>query len=120
MYLFELGPQVIKLSLSITQHFFQLLSQSTIELLPECLDMLAECCTQLGDVNQACVFKKFETMYYEQVLVRKSLDMIGKFYLKQIYKSKLGVDEEKENYQEIIDRVAKLEKLARLCDQNDW
>jgi len=82
----------------------QLLSQSTIELLPECLDMLAECCTQLGDVNQACVFKKFETMYYEQVLVRKSLDMI---------------DEEKENYQEIIDRVAKLEKLARLCDQND-
>ena len=30
------------------------------------------------------------------------------------------LDEEKENYQEIIDRVAKLEKLARLCDENDW
>lgn len=82
----------------------QLLNQSTIDLLPQCLDKLAECCTQLGDDYQACVFKKFETMYYEQVLVRKSLDWI---------------DEEKENYQEIIDRVAKLEKLARLCDEND-
>ena len=60
---------------------FKLLNQSTIDLLPQCLDKLAECCTQLGDDYQACVFKKFETMYYEQVLVRKSLDWIGKYFL---------------------------------------
>jgi len=82
----------------------QLLNHSTIELLPQILDKLSTCCIELGDDQQACIFKKFEKMYYEQVLMRKSLDMI---------------DEEKENYQEIIDRVAKLEKLARFCDQND-
>ena len=62
-------------------------------------------------------------MYYEQVLVRKSLDMIGNVLRLKTIKLILlysRADEEKENYQEIIDRVAKLEKLARLCDQNDW
>ena len=81
---------------------FKLLSHSTIELLPQILDKLSTCCiepgldtffsrnfeflkktskaqSQLGDDQQACIFKKFEKMYYEQVLMRKSLDMIGKF-----------------------------------------
>lgn len=59
-------------------------------------------------------------MYYEQVLMRKSLDMIGKFTGGLALHTYVASDEEKENYQEIIDRVAKLEKLARFCDQNDW
>ena len=43
------------------------------------------------------------------------------FYLTSIELNLFAfLDEEKENYQEIIDRVAKLEKLARLCDENDW
>lgn len=82
----------------------QNLKKGTIELLPNCLSKLAECYEAQNKVQQACVFKKFEKMYYEQVLVRKSLDMI---------------DEEKENYQAILNRVAKLEKIARLCDEND-
>jgi hypothetical protein len=80
------------------------MSQSSIQLLPRCLNSLAVCYEAMADVNRACVFKKFEKMYYEQVLVKKSLDMI---------------DEEKENYQEILNRVKQLEKLARLCDRNE-
>ena len=52
--------------------------------------------------------------------MRKSLDMIGKFTGGLKPYTHTSSDEEKENYQEIIDRVAKLEKLARFCDQNDW
>ena len=52
--------------------------------------------------------------------MRKSLDMIGKFTGGLALHTYVASDEEKENYQEIIDRVAKLEKLARFCDQNDW
>jgi len=82
----------------------QNLEKGSIELLPSCLNKLAECYEAQNNVQKACIFKKFEKMYYEQVLVKKSLDMI---------------DEEKENYQAILNRVAKLEKIARLCDEND-
>merc|ERR1712168_315984 len=86
------------------ENCIQNLEKGSIELLPSCLNKLAECYEAQNNVQKACIFKKFEKMYYEQVLVKKSLDMI---------------DEEKENYQAILNRVAKLEKIARLCDEND-
>ena len=55
----------------------QNLEKGSIELLPSCLNKLAECYEAQNNVQKACIFKKFEKMYYEQVLVKKSLDMIG-------------------------------------------
>lgn len=75
-----------------------------IELLPKVLQEVTVCCEQLGDLNQAAMFKNFERQYYETVLMRHQLDLI---------------DEEKENLKHIQNRAADLEGLARLCDEND-
>ena len=48
-----------------------------IELLPKVLQEVTVCCEQLGDLNQAAMFKNFERQYYETVLMRHQLDLIG-------------------------------------------
>nr|XP_039249600.1 uncharacterized protein LOC120327212 isoform X1 [Styela clava] len=46
----------------------------TSELFPKCLQNIASCYSEKGDMDNALSFKKFEKLYYETVLLHNGLD----------------------------------------------